>query len=71
MKADSLRRLAGRVAAAVTEMNQAQRRMFELRMTMDRYLLEPDEAPDNYDEFLARSAGHWLREPSARERARR
>jgi len=70
MNADQLRRLAGRVAAVIAEMNEAQRRMAALRFSQDRYLLRPDEAPEDYDEFLARTAGPRLREPSARERIR-
>jgi hypothetical protein len=70
MNADQLRRLAGRVAAVIAEMNEAQRRMTELRLSQDRYLLRPDLAPDTYDEFLARTSGTARREPSASERAR-
>lgn len=68
MKTAQLRRLAGKVADTVAEMNYAQRRLFQLRLSLDRYLMEPDEAPATYDEFLARSAGLLLHEPSARRR---
>jgi len=70
MRANTLRRLAGKIAAIVAEMNYAQRRMLELRTTQDRYLLQPDEPPASYAEFLARTAGPLLHEPSARRRAR-
>lgn len=70
MKADQLRRMAGRVAAAIAEMHEAQRRMAVLRFSQDRYLLRPHEAPGSYDEFLARTSGPLLREPSASDRGR-
>jgi hypothetical protein len=69
MKADLLRRLTSRVKATVGEMNYAQRRMTELRFTLDRYMIEPDEPPVTYQEFLARTSGlPLLHEPPARER---
>lgn len=71
MNADQFRRLAGRVAAVIAEMNEAQRRMSVLRFSQERYLLNPDEPPQDYDEFLARTSGPRLREASARERASR
>jgi hypothetical protein len=69
MNAGLLRRVTSRVIATVEEMNYAQRRLTELRLTQDRYLIEPDEAPATYQDFLARTAGlRLLREPSARDR---
>ncbi len=71
MSADQFRRLASRIAATIAEMNEAQRRMAALRFSQDRYLLRPDEGPDDYNEFLARTCGPRVREPSASERAAR
>jgi hypothetical protein len=71
VKGNQLRNLAGRIAATVAEMNYAQRRLAELRIAPDRYLMEPDEGPASYDEFLARSSGPLLHEPSASRRSRR
>jgi hypothetical protein len=68
MNADQLRQLKSRVAAAIGEMNYAQRRMTQLRFALDRYMIEPDEAPVTYREFLARSSGLLLHEPTARQR---
>ena len=68
MKAAQLRRLVGKVAAVVREMNDAQRRMIILRSAPDRYLLNPNEAPATYHEFLARSSGPHLHEPPASRR---
>ena len=71
MNADQLRRIASRVAAVVAEMNEAQRRMSVLRFSQERYIPNPDEPPEDYEEFLARTSGPRLREASARERASR
>ena len=68
MKAHRLRRLAGRIAAAVAEMHEAQRRMMMLRASLDRYPFQPDEPPDTYHEFLARTSGLLLHEPPAGRR---
>jgi hypothetical protein len=63
-------RLARRVVAVVRECNDAQRRMAAIRTAPDRYTAHPDAAPDTYAEFLFRTSGLLLREPSARARAR-
>ena len=68
MKTAQLRRLAGKVADTVAEMNYAQRRLFQLRLSLDRYLMEPDGPPATYDEFLSRTAGLLLHEPPASRR---
>ena len=68
MNAYQLRRLAGRIGATIAEMNEAQRRMMMLRASLDRYTFEPDEPPDTYDEFLARTRGLLLHEPPASRR---
>jgi len=65
------RRVAGKLADAVHEMNEAQRLMLALRTGTDRYTANPDAAPDTYHEFLARTYGVLLHEPSARKRARK
>jgi len=69
VKGNQLRNLAGKIADAVSEMNYAQRRMMALRLSLDLYKLEPDVGPDTYHEFLARTAGPLLHEPSASRRA--
>jgi hypothetical protein len=68
MNAHQLRKLAGRIAAAIAEMNEAQRRMTMLRASLDRYPFRPDEPPDTYNEFLARTSGRLLHEPPAGRR---
>ena len=67
----TVRRVAAKLADAVHEMNEAQRLMLALRTTTDRYSANPDAAPDTYHEFLARTYGALLHEPSARKRIRR
>jgi hypothetical protein len=67
----TVRRIAGKVADAVREMNEAQRRTLVLRTATDRYLANPDAAPDTYDEFLLRTSGALLHEPRARQRVPR
>ena len=66
----TVRRAAGKLADAVREMNEAQRLMLVLQNAPDRYVADPGAAPDTYDEFLARTSGPLLHEPSARRRDR-
>jgi hypothetical protein len=63
-------RLARRIVAVVRECNDAQRRMTAISAAPDRYIARPDAAPDTYAEFLFRTSGPLLHEPSARSRAR-
>jgi hypothetical protein len=64
----SLRRLARRVGAVISEANYAQRRLVSLTLAYDRYLPEPELPPEHYAEFLLRTSGPLLHEPSARQR---
>jgi hypothetical protein len=63
-----LRRLAHRVADAISEANYAQQRLYSLRTAYDRYALEPDVPPEHFAEFLLRSSGVLRHEPSATQR---
>lgn len=65
------RRVAGKLADAVHEMNEAQRLMLALRTAPDRYTGNPGAVPDTYQEFLARTCGALLHEPSASKRVKR
>jgi hypothetical protein len=67
----TVRRVAGKVADTVREMNEAQRLMLVLQTATDRHVAHPDAAPDTYDEFLARTSGVLLHEPPARKRRAR
>ncbi len=72
---DSLRRAAralwraARVLANfLRELDYWQRRTAVLSLAPDRYVAQPNRAPDTYREFLARTTGPLLREPSSRAR---
>ena len=67
----TVRRVAGKLADVVREMNDAQRLMLVLRTATDRYVENPGAGPDTYDEFLARTSGALLHEPPARKRIRK
>ena len=56
-------RLLRRAAAIIAECNDAQQRMIELWLSVDR-----GRAPDTYAEFLLRTSGRMLREPAACDR---
>ena len=66
-----LGRLARRVRAVVAECNDAQRTLAALREDPERYVLEPDRAPESYQEFRMRAARPLVHEPSAATRAKR
>jgi hypothetical protein len=66
--ARALGRQVGRLAELVRELNYWQRRAAILSMAPDRYLPHPDRAPETFTEFLARTSGPLLREPSSRAR---
>jgi hypothetical protein len=64
-------RIAGKVTDTIREMNEAQRRMLVNRTAMDRYIQNPNAAPDTYGEFMARTHGALLHEPPARQRIKK
>ena len=67
--AGALRRAARAVAATVAECNRAQRRMAELRLNPDGFLLDGGaQPPDDYAEFLYRTSGLLPHEPPADKR---
>jgi hypothetical protein len=59
---------ARRLMRFVAELNYCQRRMTVLWLAPDRYLPHPDHAPDTYQDFLARTSGPLMREPSSKAR---
>ena len=67
----TVRRVVGKLADAIHEMNEAQRLMLALRTAPDRYIERPGAAPDTYQEFLVRTSGALLKEPPARKRIRK
>jgi Pentapeptide repeats (8 copies) len=62
-------RMTRRVADIVTECNNAQRRLTQLRLSLDSHVYDARQVPGSYDEFLQRTAGALRHEPSARDRA--
>ena len=65
------RRVAGKLADVVRELNEAQRLMLVLQTAPDRYVKNSGAAPDTYAEFLSRTSGVLLHEPPARKRIRK
>jgi hypothetical protein len=65
----ALARFGRRVANVIAECNYAQRRATILMTTPDAYLTERDKAPGDYAEFLFRTSGALMREPTASQRA--
>jgi hypothetical protein len=64
----ALRRLTHEVAESARELNYWQRRTTVLWNAPDRLLPNSNRPPDTYEEFLARTAGPLIREPSLRAR---
>ena len=66
--ATGIGKLARRVSAAIADLNQAQRRLTVLTMSTERHEPQPNKSPDTYGEFLARTAGPLLHEPTGARR---
>jgi len=64
------RRVAHRVSRTVDNANQAQRRLTVLAGAADRWAPDRGKVPDTFSEFMFRTSGPLLHEPSARRRAR-
>ena len=64
-----LRALGRRIRYFLAECDYAQRRVAILRSSPDRYLSQPDQAPDTYAAFLFRTSGRLAHEPSAAQRS--
>lgn len=62
------RMLARAAVAAGRSCSAAQRRMIAMRMSVDGFLPAPHSPADTYQEFLFRTSGPLLREPSASAR---
>lgn len=68
-KEPAIQRLARGIASAVAECTEAHRMLFELRMNPDHYVFRRSGPADTYADFLFRTSGTFLHEPSAHERA--
>jgi hypothetical protein len=66
--ARALWRAVSGLAHFLRELDYWQRRMAVMSLAPDRYVAHSDRAPDTYREFLARTTGPLLREPSSRAR---
>jgi hypothetical protein len=64
-----LRTVARRVGCVVAECNYAQQRLAELQANPERYVFEPDQAPDTYQVFLLLTSRKLAHEPSADQRS--
>jgi hypothetical protein len=60
--------MARRLMQFLRELDYWQRRTAVLSLAPDRYLMNPDKPPDTYREFLARTYGPLIREPSFKAR---
>ena len=65
-----LKGLSRKLAGVLADCRYAQRRVLILRTAPDVYATRPDKAPDHYGEFLYRTSGVLLHEPTARARQR-
>jgi hypothetical protein len=66
--AAALWRAAGRFGSVIAEMHRQQQRLHKINQSIDHYLPNSDAPPQTYREFLARTRGVLLHEPSARAR---
>jgi hypothetical protein len=64
----ALARALRRSRAAVQRFNDQQRRYSAVAMSMDTHMVRPDSAPDTFSEFLFRTRGPLVHEPSATAR---
>jgi hypothetical protein len=64
-----LRTVARRIGSVVAECHYAQRRLAVLQASPDRYVFDPNRAPETYAAFLFRTSGPLAHEPSATRRA--
>ncbi len=63
--ARAFRRTGQRLVLGVREYMYWQRRATTLFLSPDRYVENPNKAPENYQEFLIRTSGPLIREPPA------
>lgn len=64
----ALARAFRRAHVALQRFNDQQRRLAARRMSVDGFMSQPDGAPENFGEFLFRTSGPLLHEPSASAR---
>jgi hypothetical protein len=64
----ALARAFHRAYAGMRRFNDQQRRLAARRMSVEGFMGQPDSAPQTYGEFLFRTSGPLLHEPSATAR---
>jgi hypothetical protein len=63
-----LARLAVKLTELLRELTYWQRRSAIFALAPDRHLAHPERAPETFSEFMARTTGPLLREPSCKAR---
>jgi hypothetical protein len=63
-----LKGLLRKFTKLASDYRYAQHRLWELRTGADNYALKPAPAPETYAEFLWRTSGLLVHEPTARDR---
>jgi hypothetical protein len=66
--AGAARKAVRTMADVIDECNYAQRRMLQLRLNPERYVIHNDQVPDTFAEFLFRTSGLLMHEPAADKR---
>ena len=61
-------RAFGQFGSAVAEFQRQQNRVLTARLSIDAYVIDPAAPPEDYEEFLGRTAGPLRHEPNARAR---
>lgn len=64
----ALLRSARRFGSVLADMHRQQQRLYKINQSIDHYLPNSDAPPQTYSEFLTRTRGVLLHEPSARAR---
>jgi hypothetical protein len=64
----ALARVFRRAYAGMRRFNDQQQRLAARRMSVENYMGQPDGAPEHYGEFLFRTRGPLMHEPSATAR---
>ena len=68
--ARSVRQITRRLLALLSDWAYAQRKLAELRLAPEQYVLKTNLPPRDYAEFLYRTSGVLRHEPPARARTR-
>ena len=64
----ALVRAVRRFGSLIAEVNRQQQRLYKINQSIDHYLPNRNAPPETYREFLTRTRGTLLHEPTARAR---